>query len=209
MQYFWIRSGTFGQFLQCRVQREPRNWDDQAEQIRQSAADPGDELTSSACSLALPRVPSQSQAQARPQQAPGPANLPSLHAHGQGPTQGALRPFCFLPSSPSPQLPECVCIWWKKCKEQQEAAGHAALPAALGARARPGTGPPPARRSGEPLVLAAVEWPRDELKFWGVSFQNFKRQMYLLHHLHEHRLAAKAVLVEGWLARPTVCCTNF
>lgn len=155
--------------------------------LSRSAADPGDELTS----CLQPGTALGPLAEPSPGPASASTNLPSLHVHGQGPMQGALRPFCFLPSSPSPQLLECVCLWWKKCKEQREAAGNAALPGSAGCQSQA-----MARATTSPEVRGAPGACRDELNnFWSVLFRNLKRQMCLLHCLHEHRLAAKPVSV--------------
>lgn len=65
------------------------------------------------------------------QNLPSPSERPMA---GQRPVQDMPRQLCFLPFSPSPCLLECVCTWWKKCKEQGEAARNVTLPA--GARLR-------------------------------------------------------------------------
>lgn len=57
-------------------------------------------------------------------------------AKGACPARDAPRQLCFLPFSLSLWLLECVCTWWKKCKEQGEAARNATLPVTLPACAR-------------------------------------------------------------------------
>jgi len=73
---------------------------------------------------------SQDSAQLQPRTLPL-QNLPSpseRHVAGQALAREAPRQLCFLPYSISLCLLECVCTWWKKCREQGEASRNVTLP---------------------------------------------------------------------------------